>query len=345
MPFIHVANTDAEREMEGSSHPVFQESLNSTPITRQLQFLPLLYKKREDQVLVTSRVEKYKDHLQSFIGPFKEGSEILSWAPSLALASFAKQNGLIYLMPEWEVVKEVNSKAFSFHQGTYLPRSELITSWDQLVKWISLTEGPRVLKTCFGSAGKGHLLLPGPSLQKLEAFAYPQFLAGRPLIAEPFVKRVLDFSTQWIISKDQTIHYVGSTVLQNSPKGHYQASVIGEESLLFKSYLPQLDSHKITAESVLKKMASLGFFGHVGIDAMIWGEAILHPIVEINARKTMGFMALEMRKQLFPHQTIKLSYTHHHRSGLPLLPQEALFNGRNDSFPYNLYAEILQRAT
>jgi hypothetical protein len=41
----------------------------------------------------------------------------------------------------------------------------------------------------------------------------------------------------------------------------------------------------------------MGFRGNLGIDAMIYDQK-LHPIVEINLRKTMGWLALILGKNL-----------------------------------------------
>ncbi|MGR3973756.1 MAG: hypothetical protein QRY72_04235 [Candidatus Rhabdochlamydia sp.] len=340
MRTLHLVNSDAEAEMEGKTPLSLLQNLNQTPLNRQLQFLPLLYRQLDDQVCTTADLTHLPDSLVSLSGPF-QGETLFSWAPSLLIATWAKQQGLTYVMPDWDVVKHVNSKAFSFQQTSSLPQAELIFSEDQLMKWLVRTQGERVLKTCFGSAGKGHLLLQHASLDKIRQFAAAQFLANRPLIAEPWIKRAFDFSTQWIITPSQTITYVGSTRLYNTSKGHYKKSVVGDEAILFHANLHHLQAHQMKARHVLEKMALLGFFGHVGIDAMVGIDGLLHPIVEINARKTMGWIALEIRKNLFPSQTIAVSYTRIQENKTPLLPEQALFNGRNECFPYNLYAEIL----
>jgi predicted ATP-grasp superfamily ATP-dependent carboligase len=41
----------------------------------------------------------------------------------------------------------------------------------------------------------------------------------------------------------------------------------------------------------------MGFRGNVGIDSMIY-DGKLHPIVEINLRKTMGWVALKLGKSV-----------------------------------------------
>jgi predicted ATP-grasp superfamily ATP-dependent carboligase len=74
-------------------------------------------------------------------------------------------------------------------------------------------------------------------------------------------------------------------------------------------------------------MISLGYFGNVGIDAMLYGSPVtLHPIVEINARKTMGWVALEVQKRHFPNQTLTLSYAKNSAEGwLPSSLGDTLF--------------------
>ena len=62
---------------------------------------------------------------------------------------------------------------------------------------------------------------------------------------------------------------------------------------------------------ILNLMAQKGFFGPIGIDAMIYKKDNtnhLHPIVEINARKTMGWVALNLQKTYFPEKIISMSY-------------------------------------
>jgi hypothetical protein len=333
MRLAHISNTDLEFEMREAHELPLEKALTRNPIVHQLQFLPLLYAREGDGVGVTDMpLHAPTCHLLSEKHfPY---DQIESWGFSRNIAKWAKERGLAYPMPLWDVVKEVNSKAFSFQQAQTLPNAQLINTWKELEKWIKHTEGRRVLKSCFGLSGQGHLLLPAPP-DKIKSFAMREFNASRPLIAEPWVHRKLDFSTQWIIGTDQSISYVGSTILLCDEKGRYCGTKVGDEEKIFGAYFSKLLSHKEVAHHALKKMASLGFFGNVGIDSMIWGSDVLHPIVEINARKTMGWIALQIAKRLFPNESIKVSYeTAGHLK--PLLPQEVA----GVKFARNLYADI-----
>jgi hypothetical protein len=331
----HIANTDFEFELAHLSGA----SLKQNPIVHQLQFLPFLYKDEGDIVCVTDMpIDGSPCHLLT--DPLPLHTKVESWGASQNIAQWASQHHLIYHMPPWDVVREVNSKAFSFQQTPPLPHAQLIFSWGALEEWLQRMQGPAVLKSCFGLSGQGHLLLPA-SPEKIRAFAEREFHASRPLIAEPWVERKLDFSTQWVIQQDASISYVGATLLLSDAKGRYTGTLVGDEKKLFGSYFSHVQQHKEVAVSVLKKMSCLGFFGNVGIDAMVWGSDILHPIVEINARKTMGWVALQIGKRLFPNQTIKVSYEAASRP-TPLLPQGIIkASGEVEMFRRNLFVGAL----
>ena len=106
------------------------------------------------------------------------------------------------------------------------------------------------------------------------------------MIGEPWVERILDFSTQW---KDGQL--VGVTIFENEPNGTYKGTYAGvvEEWAL--------EDHLRVALPLIEKMGKMGYGGHIGIDAFIYlweGERRLHPIVEINGRKTMSWVALQL---------------------------------------------------
>jgi hypothetical protein len=340
MPFLHIANTNFESELSASSPSSVAGLIQAHPIFLQLQFLPLLYGEPDDGLAVThapspSFASPRWHPLEERNFPYEQ---IESWGASPAIAVWAKTKKLSYSMPDWAVVKTVNSKAFSFTESPKLPGAELLHSMNELNRWDQKIEGPKVLKSCFGVSGKGHLFLPSDHVRK---FAEKEFSAGRPLIAEPWVERKLDFSTQWMIHPDQKIEYIGATVCISDQRGRYSANKVGDLPFLFGDYFPFLEKHQEAVFPILQKMAAMGYFGNVGIDAMIWGNEKLQPVVEINARKTMGWVALQFAKVHFPKQTIALSYLTN--SNLPnLLPDAVLQkNGSLIKFTRKLVAQQL----
>ncbi len=336
---LHIANTSFELELAEEQIPDISVLIQSHPIFLQLQFLPLLYARPEDGMAVTHTPSPAfttpRWHLlEETQLPY---DRVESWGASRAIKVWADKRGLSYAMPPWDVVKLVNSKAFSFVQASQLPGATLVHSWEELQQWIHRTKGPRVLKSCFGLSGKGHLFLPTDP-ERLRKFAEKEFAVGRPLVAEPWVQRKLDFSTQWIIHPDQRVEEIGSTRLISNERGQYFANHVGD---VFGDDLVHLHRHREIVFPVLQKMGALGYFGNVGIDAMVWGNDHLHPIVEINARKTMGWIALELLKHRFPKQSIALSYVTESTED-SLLPSAVLNkDGSLRSLPRKLVVSVL----
>ncbi len=338
MTFLHIANANFESELSATKPTTVAALIQTHPIFLQLQFLPLLYAGPDDGVAVTHAPSSFFHRWHLLDEKNFSYESVESWGASPSIASWAAKRKLAYTMPTWDVVKQVNSKAFSFTESPKLPGAALVHSLAELEQWQQKTEGPKVLKTCFGVSGKGHLFLPSPHMKK---FAEQEFEQSRPLIAEPWVERKLDFSTQWMIEPDQKIECLGATVCVNDQRGQYNSNKVGDLPFLFGKYFPFLELHKEKVFPILQKMAALGYFGNVGIDAMIWGNDQLHPVVEINARKTMGWVALEISKRRFPKQTIALSYLT--KSNLTNLLPDAIVqkDGSLLHFPKKLIVEVL----
>jgi hypothetical protein len=309
MPVLHVANTSFEEEIE--KNLIFPDSVQSHPMYLQLQFLPFLYGEEEDLVLTTSVPEAgYFERLKALgLRPPKmthtmpEKSFVNCWGVTASVSKWAKDNHLILDGPVPETVKKVNSKVFSFLHAPKLKNSALLHNFEELISWFDSFSGKKVLKTCYGVSGKGHFHLHSLNDPSLLAYAKREWEKNLPLIAEPWVERQMDFSTQWYLHKDGSKDYIGFTICENDSRGHYLGTIIGTKEP------EQLKEHITTAEKVLNEIKKEGYFGHVGFDAMIYENGNLHPIVEINARKTMGWVALAFHSRYFPHRSLAIRLT------------------------------------
>lgn len=308
MPLLHIVNANFEWELAQDTPISLQQAIEQHPVLLQLQFLPLLYAGPQDGIAVTAvPADSFKCpqplHLLSGSDTLPY-DQIESWGATKSLQSWAETQRIPLRQPPLEVVRHVNSKAFSFDAGPKLPGAELLYTEEDVLRWSISTKGPKVLKTCFGFSGKGHLHLPCAP-ETLSRFVQKEFQRKRPVIGEPWVRRVFDFSTQWFITPGGQISYLGETICVNSPRGQYQETRVGN---VFGRYASFLEKHLDSAFPILQHMAAEGYFGNVGIDAMIYENDRLQPIVEINARKTMGYVALKLQQTRFPKQTIALSY-------------------------------------
>lgn len=359
---LHLANTDFEFELVNQKAFSLQKGMSFRSLTLQLFFVPMLYANAGDGILVYGEPpQNYKQQLlntglwledqipifcnvkEMMIDNF---SEIRSWGASHRLKKWALDKNLHYVMPDWGLVREVNSKEFTFTNCPKLPEASLLYHPKQVREWICKTNCKKVLKSCYGIAGRGHLIIDPMRIvdEDLEFFLQKEFAKQLPVIGEPWVERVFDFSTQWEIQHDKTVKYIGATRILNTPEGEYLGNCAGSDEETMGDFYPYLKNHLQEGRKLLDLVAEKGYFGYAGLDAMIYrreGQFYMHPILELNARMTMGLAALFFQRRHFPNQTISLFYKHRQflreeQKNCGLLPESVSINGR----PYTFYKQL-----
>ena len=243
--------------------------------------------------------------------------EFLPWGHSAVACDFARQNAWSVEGPDPAIVRRVNDRAFATQLETELncglPGSRLIHSHPQLLEAIremaaqfSIGEDALewVAKSRFGMASRGRILGRGTSLDDPSTgWLGKQFDRNDAVQFEPWVRADAEFSTQWVIPQ------CGEPVLRGWTRIHIgrggtqigwsrEAGVEFAESE-FSSALPML-------RTAVERIAAEGYFGPVGIDSMrcvlpgAGNQTTLRPLQEINARFTMGRLALETADRLAP---------------------------------------------
>ncbi len=330
---LHLCNAFFETEIEESVFGCPPRSLKNWlymhPMFLQLQFLPLLYASQEDVIFVSDLPENPDPRLRLIDdGPISGKIEL--WGSSLSVQSWMQNGSIDFRMPDWEVVKRVNSKIFSFLSSSSLQGSALLTNLQEVMLWMEKTPNPKVLKTAYGTAGRGHFHIG--KRQDLTSFLKRQFAAHLPVLAEPWVERVLDFSTQWVLGNE--IVFIGATIFENRADGSYLATLAGKE---FGDFKWALEEHLAIIKPILQEILDLGFFGNLGVDAFVYrkeGNLRLHPVVEINARKTMSWIALCIREKYFPKDAIRFSFEKGFCEGI--LPQKLCARGKEICFSHQI---------
>ena len=299
---LHICNTFFERELETGAVKPLSSWMRSHPAVLQLQFLPLLYAGPEDRILVSDLPENPDPRL-CLIDEHPKTGCIKHWGPSLAIAEWTKS-----APPDWGRIRAINSKVFSFTESPKLPGAELLYSESDVHRWIAAIPGAKVLKTPFGTAGGGHFHI---GKGDLGAFLKKQ---SWPLIGEPWVERLFDFSTQW-----KNGRLLGVTGFENESNGTYRKTTLDPVEPW------ALEEHLAVAKPLVEK---LQYADHLGVDAYAYrwnGEIKLQPVVEINGRKTMSWVALQMKKPI--------SYS---RSEKGLLPSQLKVGNKTIHFTRNL---------
>ncbi|MBM3198622.1 MAG: hypothetical protein FJZ58_05140 [Chlamydiae bacterium] len=329
------ASFDDELSFKGGS---LHQHLFRHFVPLQLHFLSCILAQKETPLLAIRPNSQYYLHLQKqglhpppyalLEGEFPSSS-LSSWGASAHLYAWAQEKNISYEIPSLDIVRMIHSKTFVCKHTQRLPGSRILSCIEELQDLWRTKQELFVLKTPLSSSGRGHLFM-----KKQEHLFQAQALLQKEgsLIAEPWMQRILDFSTQWWIPKQGTPTYLGATLCYNTERGMYKGSFAGEESFLFGPYLSHLEEHLRHAQLLVNLVQNLGFFGHLGLDAFIYicpqtRMHILQPIVEINARKTMGLVALQLYRR-YANNSPCLSIQYHlHKEEQGLLPTSAHMQG------------------
>jgi uncharacterized ferritin-like protein (DUF455 family) len=137
------------------------------------------------------------------------------------------------------------------------------------------------------------------------------------VIIEPWLRKLMDFSIHARIQPDGKCTFSGVTPFLTTPRGQYAGSIVGPKSLaVVTKQLRTIDSRfdpkalvsalELSALNSSEKMFQSGYYGPFSQDALIYsdqkelGEIKLRELVEINARFSMGRVALEAGKHVHP---------------------------------------------
>ena len=206
-------NTFFEEELTYSSPLTPLKFLQKHPLYFQLQYLACLIADPTETPLLSHAPDvNYLHYLKNIGLPSSSfalfsdtPSSLSSWGASHSLKKWSLEKNCTYSIPSLETVKKIQSKEFSSLHFPKLPFSKLINNTENLILWWNSFKGPKVLKTLYGSSGRGHFISYDSSfsdLQKALAFFKKNQNSSPILIAQPWVERVLDFSSQWIMQEN-----------------------------------------------------------------------------------------------------------------------------------------------
>ena len=262
--------------------------------------------------------------LLSAINPVEASNlQLIPWGWSEAVRRIGTSCGVVLRGPEQTSVRMANSRRASVELerelGLELKGSRVLGSlqdFHDAVDAISQTEKtPRenvswVVKAEFGMSARERVvgrgaLLQTPTLRWLEK----RLAAGEWLVFEPWLDRVAEFGILfWIHSPEriadgaEKVERIAVTKLLTDATGRYVGSTMQSFQHGSNEQAELLASTVSQASLFVSKLAQRGYFGPIGIDAMLHrnhkGELEFRPIQDVNARCTMGFIARRLTERL-----------------------------------------------
>lgn len=265
--------------------------------------------------------------------------------------------------PSLDTVRAVNSKIYSHELRQRLGirnSSSIADSTEELLTLGSdlLQTGQVLVKDPYGVSGKGNMLISSERmLRRIAAYLQEQENRGKQtqFIIEPLLDKKGDFSCQLFITEQGDVQYISVQQMVNesfSYSGSYPADPGFIEMLWKNNYFSIM-------EEACKYLFETGYHGEVCIDSMLLASGELVPIVEINARKSMGLINHHVNSYLQQYslssfltfisagcaaevtmlQIIealganKLLFTQENRQGIIPLGANTLFGSGNTAFP------------
>lgn len=301
-------------------------------------FLPALWADDGDAVLVDDKAtaEKYAAHVHQLSAHvlFVTAKDIKILNPSItsvapwgwdsALAMELYLSGLDeMLIPKDErlqtmrllssrhfamqMLREMTNTSNALLQGRLTGLAMATDNMQEVYNFVA-DHGKAVMKEPWSCSGRGVRYVDRGLSAPMVNWANNVIRRQGYIMLEPYYKKVKDFGMEFQVSHTG-IDYCGLSVFETT-NGFYQGNIIAEEDYKEKLLAPYVSPtllKELRTEIVRLLMPHVCpvYEGPVGVDMMVVanednGECRVHPMVEINLRRTMGHVSLALSARI-PH--------------------------------------------
>jgi hypothetical protein len=242
------------------------------------------------------------------------------WTPELCACRSAQQP------PDPQVVRRLNSRRWSAELelagGTALPGASICCSLEEVVAAIARLPGidPMwVIKAEFGMSGRERCLGRGPLTTHAASWTQRRLRRDGVVFLEPWVAPVEEAGLLWEVPRRASPQLVGVVPMHVDEHGHYRGSWFRGTPPYAGDLSDQPEGapmnapgaaqpggaaswdEAVAATAQVAEMAQrAGYHGPLGIDVMRYRDASgavrLRPLQDVNARWTMGRLALGWRR-------------------------------------------------
>lgn len=229
------------------------------------------------------------------VGPQLSGYRGEPFAVTASALTALTKCGATIEAPAAEVVTRVNSKLWSWwarqEAGSGLGAIARTSSELASVATAQLDQGAAIIKEDFGVGGSGNVVISTPGqLDRLLRSVRVREREGMHVhvVVEPLLPKILDFSSHFFVSPMGEIAFRGlrqTLNLRSRYCGSRALEAAVERRILASGYLSKVDG-------VIRRVAAEGYFGPVCVDSMVLDSGAVVPVIEINARMSMGLLNL-----------------------------------------------------
>jgi hypothetical protein len=208
---------------------------------------------------------------------------------------------------ELETVARVNSKLWSHalevEMNWALPGACVAHTSEELMEAAARAcpgaDDKWVVKSPYGFAARERVLGRGPRVEGAQgAWAFKRLARGEPLIFQPWLEVLREYGVVCEVAREGAHRLLGVSDLRTNGAGTGIGYVLGRPPAPRR--MKELEA---AAAVVCERLRAEGYSGPLGFDALEHAGG-LHPLLEVNARYTMGFVALAVERELQPSEPI-----------------------------------------
>ena len=182
-----------------------------------------------------------------------------------------------------------------------------------------------VIKSPWSSSGRGVRFTSDILTVNEEGFVRNVIAQQGCVIIEPYYPRVMDFALEFETTQDGSVNYSGLSVFTNDGTAYTGGILASEEEKMqmLRQYLPEqviCEVRDFLMTSVAREMMQKDSLDDRKALEIPWGVDMmvvssdegyrLHPLVELNYRRTMGHVALSVAERTKGHfSTMQISMT------------------------------------
>lgn len=212
--------------------------------------------------------------------------------------ALAGQLGRADRLPAAKTVAEVNSKTWShaLARSLGLPGAGVVVRSAAELAAAAGTR-PSVVKDPYGVSGRATLEVATPGVLRAITRTLEAQNARVELLVQPRFDRRTDFSAHLRVDPGGRWEALGVQVMHNHGFRH-AGSEPAPDGLLAEL---SAAGYGETLAAVAEALAAAGYWGPAGVDAMVLADGTLVPVLEINARRSLGLLSLLLDRRVRPH--------------------------------------------
>lgn len=181
------------------------------------------------------------------------------------------------------------------------------------------------IKSPWSGSGRGVFcaggLAPEILLSKAAGIIHRQ---GSVMVERGMKGKQADFAMLFHISGGEA-RYRGISMFLTENRGMYSGNIVAPQEWIFSRLAAMAGRGNLeeTARSVaeaLGKIAGHKYEGWAGVDMMVCQGGMIHPCIEVNLRRTMGVVAMDVASRLRPSRPGLMAWRRGAPVGLTLLP-------------------------